>query len=610
MILTELEQYLFKSGRWRRAYDVLGAHVCPEGVRFALWAPGAASVSAAGEWNGWETGRDELEPGPCGVWNGIVPEARAGMLYKFAIRTKTGEVLYKSDPLAFAAEPPPGTASRIVGASGYRWSDDDWIARRDGRGPMNVYELHAGSWRRHEDGTYFTWQELAETLPAYLREMHYTHAEFLPLTEHPFDGSWGYQATGFFAPTARYGSPDGLRRLVDALHGAGIGVILDWVPGHFCRNGNGLGRFCGEKLYEAADHLQWGTYKFDFSRPEVRSFLLSSGLYWLREFHADGLRLDGVTSMLSLNFGTGREETRRNASGGDEDTDAAELLRQLNTAVHEEFPGAVTAAEESTSRRDVTLPVEDGGLGFDCKWNMGWMNDTLEYFSTPFGRRPEKAQLLTFPLTYAFDQRYLLPLSHDEVVHGKKTLLGRMPGRYEEQFAGLRQLMLWQMFSPGKKLAFMGSEFAPYLEWREGEALEWFMLRYDTHREHRAFIAALNVLYLEHPALWADDRGWENFSWLDCTGAVPGVFAVLRRDDTEELAAVFNFMDLAAPGYLLRIPRGDWRQVFATSAEAFPSALRTRKSPDGSRWLPLDLPPLSAVVYRHQRRKSKSRSQE
>ncbi len=605
-LLTEMERYLFQTGAWRQMYNRFGAHVTENGVRFGLWCPGAAAVAVVGPWNDWDEEADLLQPEEAGVWSGAAEAAKPGMLYKYIITTQSGEKLHKSDPVAQFSEPPPGVCSCIVEENRYVWHDEAWMKTRNGRGPMNIYELHAGSWKRNDPEEYLTWDELREELVPYIRDMGYTHVEFLPLTEHPFDGSWGYQVTGFFSPTARYGEPDGLRRLIDELHQAGIGVILDWVPGHFCRNSNGLGRFNGEKLYEAVDHLQWGTYKFNFSRQEVCSFLLSSGVYWLKEFHFDGLRLDGMTSMLSLNFGTGEEQYRQNPYGGDDDLDARLMLRSLNAALPQEAPGAFTVAEESTPRTDVTQPLEYGGLGFDYKWNMGWMNDTLKYFSTWFDDRPNALEKLTFPLTYGFSQRFILPFSHDEVVHGKKTLLGRQPGTYEQQFAGLRLLMLWQMLSPGKKLTFMGQELAPYLEWREKESLEWFMSRYDTHNLHREYVKALNKLYLAEPALWSDELGWDGFQWLDCNGDTPGVLALARFGGEDILVAVLNFSDKKVKRYRFGVPRqGVYQQIFSTDFGVFPPSRRTSKQPyhGKDRSVAVDLPPLSAVVYRY--RKSK-----
>ena len=600
-LLTELERYLFQTGGWRRMYTRLGAHAEAEGVRFAVWAPEVRSVSVSGEWNGWSNREDPLSQEEAGIWSGTVKGAKPGMLYKFVITAESGEVIFKSDPVAFWSELPPGTASRIAPVSEHVWQDEAWMKTRDHKGPMNIYEVHAGSWKRHEDGSYLTWDELREELVPYVKEMGYTHVEFLPLTEHPFDGSWGYQVTGFFSPTSRFGEPDGLRRLVDDFHRAGIGVILDWVPGHFCRNGNGLGRFNGKKLYEAVDHLQWGTYKFNYSRQEVCSFLLSSGVYWLKEFHFDGLRLDGMTSLLSLNFGTGEDQYRQNRFGGDADLDAEAFIRSLNAALGEEAPGAFTVAEESTPRTDVTKPVSEGGLGFDYKWNMGWMNDTLRYFKAPLDDRPKMHKYLTFPLTYGFSQRFVLPFSHDEVVHGKKTLLGRMKGSYEQQFESLRLLMVWQMLSPGKKLTFMGLELAPYLEWREQESLEWFMDQYDAHHQHREFIKALNRLYLEEPALHGDDLGWDGFQWLDCNGEDKGVISVARMAGNDVLVAAINLSPHDVPGYVFGVPvPGVYHQVFSTVFGAFPPVRRTAKIPahGRSRSLAVNLPPLSAVIYR------------
>ena len=497
--ITSDDLYLMGAGTWYRSYEKMGAHPCKQdgarGYRFAVWAPGVRSVHVVGDFNGWDAQANPLSPlASGGVWCGFVAGVAPGELYKYVIETDTGELLYKADPYAFASELAPGTASVTAAEPTHAWHDADWLARRAAADPMheplNIYEVHLGSWRRHgdepqgeprEDGTwpgpmdefpaqrgrYYSYDDLASELVPYAKKMGYTHIEMLPVMEHPFDGSWGYQVTGYFAPTSRFGEPEGLMRLIDACHEAGLGVILDWVPGGFCADAQGLAMFNGHMLYEREIHPNWGTHKFDFARGEVRSFLVSNALYWLDRFHADGIRMDGVSSMLYLNFGIDNPaEKRLNKNGTEEDLDASAFIRQVNTAVGEYGKGAVMMAEESTAWPLVTYPPEDGGLGFHFKWDMGWMNDTLHYLQTDFPWRPGNHGMLTFSMMYAFNENFILPLSHDEVVHGKCSLITRQPGDQWRQFAGLRTLAFYQMTHPGGKLNFMGNEIGQYIELR------------------------------------------------------------------------------------------------------------------------------------------------
>ncbi|MBO4331439.1 MAG: 1,4-alpha-glucan branching protein GlgB, partial [Oscillospiraceae bacterium] len=514
----------FAAGKYYDCHRYFGAHAVKNGVRFRVWAPGVKAVYVTGSFCGWKENEHPMAEKTPGIWECCVRSATEGDLYKFVIDCENGERLFKADPVAFAAEKQPGTASVYAGPLSYRWRDGEWMKSRSALPrPMNIYELHLGSWLRGARDGFPDYDELADRLSAYAAEMGYTHVELMPVTEHPYDGSWGYQTTGYFAPTSRYGTPKGLMRLVDRLHRAGIGVIMDWAGGHFCRDGFALGRFNGGALYEGADHQQWGTYKFDFSRGEVRSFLISSVMYWLGKYHVDGIRVDGVTSMLFLNFGVFTEDNIRE---GSVDRDAVLMLTELNRAVRERFPTAFTVAEESTDWPHVT---GEEGLGFSYKWDMGWMNDTLEYFSLPFYERPRRHGLLNFSMMYAFSERFILPLSHDEVVHGKRSLIGRMPGSYEQKFMGLRLLMLYQLCHPGAKLNFMGSEIAQFAEWDHEKGVEWFMTDYPAHREHREFVRALNAFYLKESCLWEKDGGWDGFEWIDADDAENCVVSFVRK---------------------------------------------------------------------------------
>ena len=603
--ITSDDLYLMAAGTWYRSYDKMGAHPTCEngasGYRFAVWAPGVRSVHVVGDFNGWDTSANPLSPLPTGgVWCGFVPGVSEGELYKFVLETMSGELLYKADPYAFAAELAPGTASVTVADSAYAWGDEEWLANRSQNGhmhePLNIYEVHLGSWKRHgdepqgeprEDGTwpgpmdefpaqrgaYYSYDDMAAELVPYVKEMGYSHVELLPVMEHPFDGSWGYQVTGYYAPTSRFGSSEGFMRLVDAFHQAGIGVILDWVPGGFCADAHGLAMFNGGMLYEREIHPNWGTHKFDFARGEVRSFLVSNALFWLERFHADGIRMDGVSSMLYLNFGIDNPaEKRLNEKGTEEDLDASAFIRQVNTAVGDYFPGTMMMAEESTAWPLVTYPPEDGGLGFHYKWDMGWMNDTLSYMQTDFPWRPGAHGKLTFSLMYAFNENFICPLSHDEVVHGKCSLITRQPGDQWRQFAGLRTLAFYQMTHPGAKLSFMGNEIGQYIEWRYYESIQWFLAKeYEPHAKHQHFIAALNKLYLEQPALWREAYEWQGFEWLSADDAEHSIISFVRRgDEDEELVVVINFDVNFRPSWRVPVPReGDYVELFNSDAEEF-----------------------------------------
>ncbi len=599
--------YLFAEGRLLQAWRLLGAQ--PEiaqgvaGVRFRVWAPGAERVSVVGDFNGWDGRLHPLQNlGASGVWELFVPDIGAGALYKFELRERaTGHVFLREDPYARASELRPATSSRVVGPAAHSWRDADWLAYRARtnwlEAPLNVYELHAGSWMRHPDGRFYGYRELAERLVPYVVEMGFTHVEFLPLTEHPLDESWGYQTTGFFAPTSRYGAPDDLRALIDALHGAGIGCLLDWVPGHFPANDGALAHFDGSALYEHGDprrgrHPDWGTLIFNYGRNEVRSFLLSSARYWLEEFHFDGLRVDAVASMLYLDYSRKAGEWLPNRYGGRENLEAVAFLRELNVMAHGEFPGALTIAEESTAWPQVSRPVDGGGLGFTLKWNMGWMNDTLRYFHLDPVHRRHHQDWLTFGQLYAYSENFLLPLSHDEVVHGKGSLLDKMPGDEWQRYANLRLLFLLQLTTPGKKLNFMGNEFGQSCEWRCAQELEWREAASGPATGLRRLLGDLNRLYRELPALHEGDHAPWGFRWVDCADALHSTLAYLRvARDGSHLVVLLNFTPVPRRGQRFGVPlQGDY-DIMRVSAEAVPA-----------HGLPasvlVDLPPLGGLLLR------------
>ena len=606
LAITPDDRYLFAAGTWYRSYDKLGAHPATKdgmaGFRFAVWTPGAHAVHVVGDFNGWDTQANALALTPTGgVWEGFVPGIEPGELYKYLIETDEGELLYKADPYAFAAEHIPGTASVTTAEPAYVWHDDAWLARRHVADhlhePLNIYEVHLGSWKRHGDepqgeprpdgtypgpmdefpaqrGRYYSYDDMAAELVPYVKKMGYSHVELLPVMEHPFDGSWGYQVTGYFAPTSRYGSPEGLMRLVDAFHQAGIGVILDWVPGGFCADAQGLATFNGHMLYEREIHPNWGTHKFDFARGEVRSFLVSNVLYWLERFHADGIRMDGVSSMLYLNFGVDNPADKKfNEKGTEEDLDASAFIRQVNTAVETYYPDVMMMAEESTAWPLVTYPPKDGGLGFHYKWDMGWMNDTLHYLQTDFPWRPGKHSMLTFSLMYAFNENFILPLSHDEVVHGKCSLVTRQPGDQWRQFAGLRTLALYQMTHPGGKLNFMGNEIGQYIEWRYYESIQWFLTdEFEPHRKHQHYCEALNNFYLAQPALWRNAYEWSGFEWLCADDSEHSIISFVRKGEgpDEQLVVVINFDVNFKPSWRVAVPvEGDYEEVLNSDASEF-----------------------------------------
>ena len=618
--LTNDEAWQFAEGTWQKAYERLGAHRAErdgaEGYLFAVWAPGAKSVRVTGSFCGWDAGVHFMTPvDSTGIWQAFVPGARPGDTYKYVIETRSGAFLYKADPYAFYAQRPPETSSVLYDLNDYTWHDGLWMGRRKRSNhrerPLNIYEVHLGSWRRREDGGFLSYGELADTLIPYAAEMGYTHLELLPVMEHPFDGSWGYQITGYYAATSRYGEPHAFMDFIDRCHQAGLGVILDWSPGHFCRDEHGLAGFNGEKLYEKGDHPQWGTYKFDLGRGEVRSFLLSNALFWLEKYHADGIRVDGVTSMLYLNFGIDDPKQKVfNEKGTEEDLSAISFLRMVNQTVGERFPDVMMIAEESTAWPLVTYPPADGGLGFHYKWDMGWMHDTLHYMQADFPYRPGAHHLLTFSMMYCFSENFILALSHDEVVHGKCSLIGRMPGDYWRQFAGLRSLALYQMTHPGAKLNFMGSEIAQFIEWRDYEGLEWFLLDYEAHAKHQAYIRALNAFYKQEPALWQVNYSWDGFEWIDADNNEQSVLIYTRRGKrpTDDLIVLLNFVPECSDAFRIGVPKkGVYKEIFNSDAPEYggsgrlnPGWLVSEPVPwHGKDWsVVVKTPPIGGLVLR------------
>ena len=583
-ILSDYDLHLFNEGTHYRAWEKFGSHRLTidgvTGVHFAVWAPNADRVSVIGDFNRWDGRVDVMRPlGSSGVWETFIPNLPDGACYKYEVRTPAGYLLEKADPYAQRFEIPPNSASVIWTAGTYQWGDAEWIGDRPSfaawhERPMSTYEVHLGSWRRvpEQSSRPLTYRELAETLVPYVREMGFTHIELMPVMEHPFTGSWGYQVIGFFAPTSRFGTPDDFRYFIDQCHRHGVGVILDWVPGHFPKDEHGLARFDGTALYEHVDprkgeHMDWGTLIFNYGRNEVRSFLMSSALYWLEEFHLDGLRVDAVASMLYLDYSRRPGEWIPNQYGGRENLEAVSFLQQLNTETHGRVPGTITVAEESTAWPAVSRPTYVGGLGFTYKWNMGWMHDILEYVKEdPVHRRWHHGQV-TFSMLYAFTENFVLPFSHDEVVHGKRAMLDKMPGDLWQKHATLRALYGFMFGHPGKKLLFMGSEFGQWKEWNVDDSLEWHLLEHGAHQGLQRWVRDLNHTYQREASLHQVDFEPAGFSWIDCNDNENSVISMIRRarnpQDFTVMAA--NFTPVPRPGYRIGVPEGGWYRELLNS---------------------------------------------
>jgi len=624
--ITDLDLHLFGEGKHHFIHRKLGAHPVQRqdelGTRFAVWAPNARQVSVVGDFNLWSADAHPLHTlGNSGVWEGFVPGVGPGALYKYDILDSHGQRVMKADPYGFQMQLRPLSASIVADIEGYAWDDDDWLSRRSRwdplRSPISIYELHPGSWRRswHRKPAFLTWDELADQLIPYLLDMDYTHVELVGVAEHPFDGSWGYQVLGHFAPTARHGSPRDFMRFVDRMHQCGLGVFMDWVPAHFPKDGHGLAQFDGTFLYEHADpergeHLQWGTRIFNYGRHEVRNFLISNALFWIEHYHIDGLRVDAVASMIYLDYAREPGQWTPNQYGGRENLEAIEFLQQLNRAIGHYHPGVLSMAEESTAYDGVSRPVHLGGLGFHFKWNMGWMNDTLRYMATDPLYRRYHHELITFSLTYAFSEHFILPLSHDEVVHGKRSLLDKMPGDEWQKLANYRLLIGYMAAHPGKKLMFMGGEFGQWHEWRDYEDLAWAALQHPHHQQLQSWNRELNRLYRHCPQLHAGDDDPGGFLWLDVDNRDQSVFALLRRDpaggDTSALVFVFNFTPVPRDHYQIGVPQaGRYHKRLDGDAICFGGSgysQQTEVEAQSAPWsgfpasLHLDLPPLAVLV--------------
>ncbi|MBE6580330.1 MAG: 1,4-alpha-glucan branching protein GlgB [Ruminococcaceae bacterium] len=620
-----LAPYLFHQGTNYHAHEYLGVHRVAHGFVFRVWAPHAEAAFVVGDFNGWQESHPMTRVTDGGVFEATLPAScfGQGQLYKFKMKTPHGDV-YKSDPYGTYAGQYPETASIYFDIDGYKWRDDGWLAyrRREAKKAiqeraLNIYEVHLGSWKRHTDGSYYTYAETARELATYVKQMGYTHVELLPVMEHPYDGSWGYQVTGYFAPTSRYGTPHDFMAFVDTMHEAGIGVILDWVPAHFPKDAQGLYEFDGEPLYEyqgkdRQEHRGWGTRCFDVGREEIQSFLISNATYWAERYHADGLRVDAVASMLYLDYDRTPDEWVPNVYGDNRNLEAMAFFRKLNAHMRGAFPDVLMIAEESTAWGNLT-GLENGGLGFTLKWNMGWMNDTLSYAETDPIYRKFNHGKLTFSLSYAFGEKYVLPISHDEVVHGKKSFLDRNPGDYDQKFAGARAHLAYMMTHPGKKLLFMGSEIAQFREWDYENELEWFLLDYPRHAEFQRYAAALNHLYLQTPALYERDGGWDGFQWIDPDNCDQSVISYRRMDKKgREVVVILNFTPVLREQFRVGVPQhGIWQEVLNSDDACFGGGgcvhggtLRTEKTPmhGQAQSLKLTLPPLGAVILKCQRK--------
>ena len=622
---NDVPLYLFHEGSNSNAYEYFGSHRKNKNtVVFRVWAPDAKNVSVTGDFNDWSETENPMKQlkNSGGVWEAEIKNIKPYDMYKYCITAADGRTLMKCDPYGFHMETRPGTATKYYEIDDcYEWHDEKWVEGRNGKNiyesPVNIYEIHAGSWKQYDDGNFYSYRALSGALVPYVKKMGYTHIEFMPLTEYPFDGSWGYQVTGYFAATSRYGEPKDLMYLIDKCHGNGIGVILDWVPAHFPKDANGLYEFDGGPLYEYSDprkgeHYGWGTRVFDFGKNEVRSFLMSSASFWLKKYHLDGIRIDAVASMLYLDYDRKDGEWVPNKNGGNENLEAVEFLQKLNENIFRDFPYAMMIAEESTSWPMVTKPVFSGGLGFNFKWNMGWMNDILRYFSLDGFFRKYNHDCITFSMFYAFSENFVLPISHDEVVHGKKSLIDKMPGSYDEKFAGVRAFLGYMMAHPGKKLMFMGQEFGQFIEWNYEKGLDWLLLDYPKHRALQNYFKKINEFYKANPAFWQIDYSWEGFSWISSDDKDNSVIAFRRIDEKgKEIIVVCNFTNVERCDYRIGIPKkGAYKIVFNSDDVDFGGEGKGNKGKlktesinmhGFEQSISLDLPPMSAIYIKKTR---------
>ena len=607
----------FVSGKAFDAYKFLGSFLSGNTAVFRVWAPNAKTVSVVGNFNEWNIDTDRMENIGDGIWEKKIKGLKQYDIYKYAVTVPDGTVILKSDPYARHYETAPSNASKLYKSS-YKWNDQEWVSHKNGvniyESPVNIYEVHAGSWKRFEDGNTYDYVTLAKELSEYVKKMNYTHVELMPITEYPYEGSWGYQVSGYFAPTSRYGTPDDFKKFVDIMHQNGIGVILDWVPAHFPKDGFGLYRFDGTPCYEYADprkgeHKEWGTVVFDYGKPQVKSFLISSAVFWLKEYHADGLRVDAVASMLYLDYGRQGGEWIPNSYGGRENLEAVEFLKEVNSAAFSADPSVMMIAEESTAWPLVTKPPHDGGLGFNFKWNMGWMNDMLRYMSLDPYFRKDNHDCLTFSFFYAFSENFILPISHDEVVHGKCSMIEKMPGEYDMKFASLRAFYAYMAAHPGKKLLFMGQEFAQFIEWNYKNGLDWLLLDYDAHKNMQRYVSELNKFYLKTSEFWEIDYSWDGFGWISNDDNTQSIIAFRRIDKSgNEIITVCNFVPVARENYRIGVPKkGTYKRIFCSESEKYGGTLSAGAKSYKSESVPmhgfknsiaLDIPAMSVSYFK------------
>lgn len=624
---SKIPLYLFHEGTNAKAYEFMGAHPSgKDGVVFRVWAPNVQWAGVAGDFNGWDAEQAVMHKISDGVWECTLKGVKHYDAYKFLFKTADGRAFYKADPYAFHTQTRPETASKYYESLDFKWTDKRWLNKRKNsnvyESPVNIYEVHAGSWQKYDDGNYLNYRELADRLIPYVKEMGYTHIELLPITEYPFEGSWGYQVTGYFAPTSRFGTPEDFAYFVNKAHSMNIGIILDWVPAHFPKDAFGLYEFDGQPLYEYSDprkgeHYEWGTRVFDYGRTEVQSFLVSSAMFWIQKYHIDGLRVDAVASMLYLDYCRDDGQWLPNSFGGKENLEAVAFLKKLNESIFREHGDVLMIAEESTIWPMVSKPTYMGGLGFNFKWNMGWMNDCIKYFNLDGIYRKFHHDKLTYTFSYAFTENYVIPISHDEVVHGKGSLINKMPGSYEEKFAGVRSFLGYMMSHPGKKLLFMGSEMGQFSEWNYKQQLDWNLLGYDTHRKLRDYVAALNAFYLKSAPLWEGDCDPESFKWISGDDNANSVISYIRKDKGgNELICVCNFTSVTRGGYRIGVPEaGTYRIAFSSAlpeyggrGESTVGSVKAKKIPmHGYEYsIELDIEGLSCLYIKNSSRKKKT----